>query len=321
MKTKQTNPKTTSLRKKTKSLQLIIFFSMCLTLTVHAQNDMSNFNPAKPSLPLQLNLKADNDRLSTVTAKINNDSDKPVSQLVAPAKINSLVLNPTCAGVESPGNPYPCCDTATNAVSSTSGTGLGNCTFGAWYHAQRFWGVALPHWGNAGTWFASAQNASLPTSPTPALYSIGVSSTLSTYGHVAWVMEINNNSVLVYEQLCGSGSQGITQTWRPVSTFNKGFILSPANAPSPTLTQASYGPILHGPQTQTISFYQSNVNPGMRVVVIFPNGGRTTLKDGQLNLYGGILDTYVTLGTAGTYKFQVFNENGKYSGMTSVVVN
>jgi surface antigen len=246
-----------------KSLQLILFLSLCLTLSVQAQ---------------------------------------------------------TCAGVYSPGNPYPCC------TYNGSG-GYGNCTFAAWYHAKRFWGYSMPTWGGNGAsdakyWFDKSKASGLPTSLTPALYSIAVSSTLSTSGHVAWVMEIRDNDVLVFEQLCGSGAQGITQTWRPISTFNKGFILSPISAPSPTLTLATPGSITHGPNTQPISFNQTNVNPGMRVVVIFPNGsGRATLKDAQLSLSGGTLTTYVTLGTAGTYQFQVFNENGKYSGMTNVVVN
>lgn len=324
MKTKYDITRLNTPQRKASSLGLLICLLLCLAVGIHAQSDISGSKSLVAPLPVETatNTGAGNS-IPAVDIGIKNKYElvKPaVRWETADSNAGSLLINPTCAGVESPGNPYPCCDTAMNAVSSTSGNGLGNCTFGALYHAQRFWGVGLPHWGNAGTWFASAQNASLPTSPTPALYSIAVSSTLSSYGHVAWVMEINNNDVLVYEQICGSGTQGISQKWRSISTFNKGFILSPANAPSPSLTQASYGPFYHGPQTQTLSFYQTNVNPGMRVVVIFPNGGRTTLKDGQLNLSGGILYTYVTLGTAGTYKFQVFNENGKYSGMTSISV-
>lgn len=237
------------------------------------------------------------------------------------------VQGQTCAGVYSPGNPYPCCDTAGNAVSSSSGNGLGNCTFATWYHARRFWGDTLPTWGGGGQsdakyWFDKLKNNGYPTSATPALYSIAVSSTYGSSGHVAWVMEIQNDQVYVFEQNCGTSAQGITQRWHPISRFNKGFVLNKANLPSPTLTQATYGPIFHSPYNQAISFNQTNVNPGMRVVVIFPNGGgRTTLKDAQLNLSGGTLTTYVTLGTAGRYQFQVFNENGKYSGMTNVQVN
>lgn len=225
----------------------------------------------------------------------------------------------TCAGVYSPGNPYPCC-------SYNGNSGYGNCTFAAWYHAKRFWGDSLPTWGSGGLsdakyWFDKLKNNNgYPTSATPALYSIAVNSTYGVSGHVAWVMEIQNDQVLVFEQNCGSSAQGITQTWRPISFFNKGFVLSKVNAPSPALSLAT-GSIYHSSYNQAIVFNQTNVNPGMRVVVIFPNGGRTTLKDAQLNLSGGTLTTYVTLGTAGTYKFQVFNENGKYSGMTNVQVN
>lgn len=235
----------------------------------------------------------------------------------SPANAGSLLAD-SCAGVYSPGNPYPCC--------SYSGiNGYGNCTFAAWYHAKRFWNVSLPTWGGGGLsdakyWFDKLKDINgYPTSPTPALYSIAVSTTIHPSGHVAWVMEIIDNNVVVLEQSCGSGNWGITQTSYPISKFNKGFVLSPVPAPSPTLTLATTGPI--GIGNHSLNFNQTNVNPGMRVVVIFPSGGRTTLKDAQLTLNGGTLTTHVTLGTAGTYKFQVFNENGKYSGMTNVVVS
>ncbi|MCD9188935.1 MAG: CHAP domain-containing protein [Pyrinomonadaceae bacterium] len=321
MKIKQSVLEIMTAQMKLKSLQALLFLSLCLTLSVYAQND--NYKQVFVDSYYITDGKV---RQTDQPLNINYEDNGASGQLNA-TKPNFLIADPTCAGVVSPGNPYPCCDTSGNAVSSTSGNGLGNCTFAAWYHAKRFWGYSMPTWGGNGAsdakyWFDKSKASGLPTSLTPALYSIAVSSTMSTSGHVAWVMEIRNNDVLVFEQFCGSGVQGITQTWRPISTFNKGFILSPNSAPSPTLTQATNGPILHSGNTQPISFNQTNVNPGMRVVVIFPNGsGRTTLKDAQLSLSGGILTTYVTLGTAGTYQFQVFNENGKYSGMTNVIVN
>lgn len=228
---------------------------------------------------------------------------------------------PTCANVASPGNPYPCCTVGSN-------TKLGNCTFYAWHAAKSFWGYSMPTWGgngasNGGKWYDNARNISgLPTSRTPALYSIAVSSTLSSYGHVAWPMELANDMVLVYEQACGLTTLGVIQKWRTVATFNKGYILSPTSAPKPTVSLATVGPIFKSNSNQPIKFRVTNVNAGKRAVVIFPDGGRATLKDGQLSsVSSGLMTAYMTLSTRGTYKIQIFNENGKFSEMASFYVN
>ncbi|HEX8565078.1 MAG TPA: CHAP domain-containing protein [Pyrinomonadaceae bacterium] len=226
----------------------------------------------------------------------------------------ATTIVPTCAGLSSPGNPYPCC-----TVNNRGG--YGNCTFAAWYHANRFWGVTLPGWSNAGTWFDSAKNARYPTSLTPALYAIAVSSTLSSKGHVAWVMEISNNMILVYEQSCGSTAYGVQQKWYSTTSFNKGYILSPVSAPSPTISLATSGTIYASSNTQAIKFNVSNVIQGARAVVIFPSGGRATLKDSQLSLSNGVLTAYMTLNARGWWSIQVFNENGKYSGVYQFYVN
>jgi surface antigen len=233
----------------------------------------------------------------------------------------AAVAVPTCAGIASPGNPYPCCTVGSN-------TKLGNCTFYAWHAAKTFWGYSMPTWGtngasNAGKWYDNARDISrLPTSSTPALYSIAVSSTLSGSGHVAWPMEISNDMLFVYEQGCGLTNLGVIQKWRSAATFNKGYILSPTSAPKPTVTLATVGPILKSNSTQAIKFRVSNVNLGKRAVVIFPNGGRATLKDGQLSsVSSGLLTAYMTLSTRGTYKIQLFNENGKFSDLASFFVN
>lgn len=221
---------------------------------------------------------------------------------------------PTCAGVSSPGNPYPCCN-----------TNKGNCTFYAWHAAKQFWGYSMPTWGgngasNAMYWYDKSKAMGLQTSRTPALYAIGVSSTLSPTGHVGFALELANNMVLMFEQNCGSSKMGVTQTWHSVSKFNKGYILSPSTAPSPTASFAS-GTLYRSNSNQAVKFRVTNVNPGARAVVIFPNGGRATLKDSQLsNVSNGIITTYMTLSTAGAYSIQFFNENGKYSGMVPFTV-
>ncbi|MFN0278014.1 MAG: CHAP domain-containing protein [Pyrinomonadaceae bacterium] len=228
---------------------------------------------------------------------------------------------PTCAGIASPGNPYPCCTVGQN-------TRLGNCTYYAWHAAKSFWGYSMPTWGgngqsNAKYWFDKSKASGLPTSPTPGLYAIAVSSTMaSPYGHVAWVMEIANNDLYVWEQQCGSTTSGVIKKWRSAASFNKGYVMSPISAPSPTISLATVGPIFKSTSTQAIQFRVTNVNPGKRAVVIFPNGGRATLKDAQLSsVSNGILTAYLTLNASGIWKIQVFNENGKFSGLASFTVN
>lgn len=250
---------------------------------------------------------------------------EPITPLDSNPKGQTSVSNltttvPTCAGIASPGDPYPCC-------TSSSGTpNMGNCTFFAWYAAKTFWGYSMPTWGgngasNAGKWYDNSKASGLPTSITPGLYAIAVSSTLSTSGHVAWVMEIANDQALVWEQGCGLNDWGIIKRWRSISTFNKGYVLSPISAPTPTVTLATYGPLFHSGSTQAVAFRVSNVNPGARAVVTFPNGGKSTLKDGQLSLSSGYLTAYMTLNATGTWKIQVFNENGKFSAPASFWVN
>lgn len=221
---------------------------------------------------------------------------------------------PTCAGISSPGNPYPCCN-----------TNKGNCTFYAWHAAKQFWGFSMPTWGtngasNAMYWYDKSKVSGLPTSRTPALYAIAVSSTLSSTGHVGFSLELANSMILLFEQNCGSSATGVTQTWHSISKFNKGYVLSPSSAPSPIASFAS-GVLYKSNSNQAVKFRVTNVNPGARAVVIFPSGGRATLKDAQLSsVTNGIITTYMTLSGAGTYSIQFFNENGKYSGLTPFTV-
>lgn len=226
-----------------------------------------------------------------------------------------VAVVPTCAGVSSPGNPYPCCN-----------TNKGNCTFYAWHAAKQFWGFSMPTWGgngasNAMYWYDKSKAMGLPTSRTPGLYAIAVSSTLSPTGHVGFTLELANSMILLFEQNCGSSATGVTQTWHSISKFNKGYVLSPSTAPSPTAFFA-HGMLFKSNINQAVKFRVTNVNPGARAVVIFPNGGRATLKDSQLSsVSNGIIRTYMTLSTAGTYSIQFFNENGKYSGVIPFTVN
>lgn len=219
-----------------------------------------------------------------------------------------------CAGVtRSPGNPYPCCDPNASAQ---------NCTYFAWEQAYRFWGDSLPAAGNARDWATNLANQGFPVASTsgPGLYNIGVSSTLSTFGHVAWTMEISNNMVLVWEQSCGSTQQGFSQTWRSIATFNRGFVQTRRSLPVPYINGHSPQNLVSGPNNQQVVFWGGNINPGCRAVVIFPSGGRATLKDAQLQVGYGTLTATMVLGASGWWSIQVFNENGKFTGLYSFYV-
>lgn len=241
---------------------------------------------------------------------------KEVKVVQSPSGTVSLTgaYSNNCAGViRSPGNPYPCCDP--NGSSQ-------NCTYFAWEQAYRFWGDSLPSAGNARDWATNLANQGFPVAQTSGvgLYNIGVSSTLSTFGHVAWTMEVANNMVLVWEQNCGSTQQGFTQAWRTIATFNRGFVQTRRALPVPYINGHSPQSLVSGPNNQQVVFWGGNINPGCRAVVIFPSGGRATLKDAQLQVGYGTLTATMVLGNSGWWSIQVFNENGKFTGLYSFYV-
>ena len=198
---------------------------------------------------------------------------------------------------------------------------------------KKFWGVTPGSWGNARTWYDNARAARYPTSTTPHLYSVGVNSTLAIgpcgstpCGHVAWIMQIIGDFVEVFEQSCGSTASGIRTKRYSIATFNKGFIRNPTNAVRPQITGHSPNLQLWSSRDlQTVRFNVFNVNPGMRAVVTFPNGDRTTLKDAQLRLIQTssqqALEAYMVLNARGWWKIDVYNETGKNSGHYSFWVN
>ncbi|NLX21526.1 MAG: CHAP domain-containing protein [Phycisphaerae bacterium] len=114
-------------------------------------------------------------------------------------------------------NPYPCCDNG------------GNCTWWAWHAACCNWGVGCPGWGNAHSWLGNAQASGYPTTSTPTVGSIACDSnnTLSSYGHVVWVLQVSGSSILVSEQSCG-GFYGSRQYWYASWIFD-GYILNPSD--------------------------------------------------------------------------------------------
>lgn len=73
------------------------------------------------------------------------------------------------------------------------------CTWYAWQAAYDRCGVALPGWGDAGTWYNSAVNAGLSTGSIPKSNSIAVWNQGGNYGHVAFVTSVSGNTMTVDE--------------------------------------------------------------------------------------------------------------------------
>jgi MYXO-CTERM domain-containing protein len=124
-----------------------------------------------------------------------------------------------CGGVQDTcpcggNNPYPCCDND------------GNCTWYSWHSACCHWGMALPGWGNAKTWVQyAAANANFEVLPAPVVGAIACR-TQGTYGHVAFVIEVQGANIVVEEQNCCSTCAGGMRTHTyTASYFDGGFIV------------------------------------------------------------------------------------------------
>jgi surface antigen len=129
------------------------------------------------------------------------------------------------------GNIYPCCDNG------------GNCTWWAWESVCRNWHVALVNWGNANTWAGHAQvDPDYDVVGSPVVGSVATS-TLGTYGHVAWVTAVNGGNITVTEENCCVGcAPGVGTRGYSASYFNSGFVVRHGSlcacAPGQTQTQA-----------------------------------------------------------------------------------
>lgn len=151
----------------------------------------------------------------------------------------------SCDGLDSVGNPYPCC------TNTKPEYGNGNCTWYAAYRAYTAWGQQfydLGSLGHARSWWSGIQSIQTRTTnanafvhrlqlslnregaPLPVVGSIAVR-TVGTYGHVAWVtaFDLNANTVTVKEQNCmhdqdrvlvsGSLSNSTRSFTYPISNF------------------------------------------------------------------------------------------------------
>ncbi len=208
-----------------------------------------------------------------------------------------------CAGLYSPGNPYQCYNTTTNTE--------GNCTWMGWYMANTVFHYSLPSWGNAGTWAGSAASANFPVSMTPGVDTIGVSSTLSTNGHVVWVLKVNGAQVYVREMQWGV--QGWQDRWRNTADFNRGFIYPKAAWPRPVASWLyPYSPWgWNYNQWITLSGYY--LYAPLVVDLTTPTGSTYTVQGSQLSYGYNSVSMYVTLNGRGTWSLRALWSNGQRS--------
>jgi surface antigen len=80
-----------------------------------------------------------------------------------------------------------------NSGSNPYSGGWSNCTYGAWQAVYENLGIALPSFGSATNWLASAQAAGYSTGSAPRAGSVAV-----YYGHVAYVSAVSADGSSVY---------------------------------------------------------------------------------------------------------------------------
>ncbi len=98
---------------------------------------------------------------------------------------------PTMASAAS--NPYP--------INNYNSSGeWSNCTWSVWKLVYDSLGIALPAWGNAGSWYGNAQNSGYAVGNNPKVNSI-----ICYDGHVAFVTGISSDGSKVYIKEGGYG--------------------------------------------------------------------------------------------------------------------
>ncbi len=101
-----------------------------------------------------------------------------------------LILIPTISYAAS--NPYPKTQTFNGVVSTP-------CTRVVWQEAYDRLGIALPGWGNAVDWYRNAANAGYQVGSEARPNSIAVYSGFQGYGHVAFVVSVDDETMRIVE--------------------------------------------------------------------------------------------------------------------------
>lgn len=109
---------------------------------------------------------------------------------------------------EAASNPY--------SYNATYNGEWANCTWWAWQLAYDNTGVALPAWGNAKSWYSSAQTAGFQCDNNPAPNSIACYFR-GDLGHVQFVSAVSGNQIYVKEGGYSGTSNGYHEGWRSTS--------------------------------------------------------------------------------------------------------
>lgn len=84
-----------------------------------------------------------------------------------------------------------------NPYSSKGPYGV-NCTWYTWKKVNEKTGKSLPAWGNAKTWYKSAEKAGYSVGKTPKKNSVVVWN-ITSYGHVGYVERVSGNDIYVWD--------------------------------------------------------------------------------------------------------------------------
>lgn len=84
-----------------------------------------------------------------------------------------------------------------NPYSSKGPYGV-NCTWYTWKKVNEKTGISLPAWGNAKTWYKSAEKAGYSVGKTPKKNSVVVWN-ITSYGHVGYVERVSGNDIYVWD--------------------------------------------------------------------------------------------------------------------------
>lgn len=164
-----------------------------------------------------------------------------------------------------------------------------NCTWWAWQLAYDNTGVALPGWGNAGTWYNRAVNAGYSCGSTPAVNSIAVRSN-GSYGHVQFVTAVSGSQIYVKEGGYRGTSNGYHEGW--------------------TMTSGVIGYIYcsNKPTNATISVNKTVADINEAVTFTFSASGATAYAIGINRNGTRIITEYVNSG-----KSYSFSQEGNYT--------
>lgn len=88
-------------------------------------------------------------------------------------------------------------DAASNPYKSKGPYGV-NCTWYTWKKAYEKAGVELPSWGNAKTWYSSAEKAGYSVGKTAKKNSVIVWN-MTSYGHVGYVERVSGDNIYVWD--------------------------------------------------------------------------------------------------------------------------